>query len=93
MAFEKFVLKNGFKGIEHGGYLITYNNHKYKTVCIFEELAPGKYKMRREIFGPQRGHDMYGAKVFEPITDLEYGIQKAKNFIDNFIKPWNEKSK
>lgn len=80
-----FITKPGSESIQYNGYYIV---HDQINVYIFEEIAEGKFKKRREIFGAldkkSKGDPFRFPYKYMAVADK---IEKAKNFIDEFIKP------
>jgi len=75
---------------EYNGYTIELIGSCYK---IFEKLSTGKFKVRRHGIGTliKGKRDQWGNQLFEPYTSPEHTLQTAKNFIDNYIVPWEQK--
>ena len=72
------------------GYIIEVENEGFKIV---EEIAPGKFKTRRKSncdkYTGKRNHN--GDKLYTSFPDNAAALERAKNYIDNHIKPWSER--
>lgn len=71
----------------YNGYIIEVKDCTYK---IIEEISPNKFKNRRtsNTSGRHTGHDQYGRKLYKTIKSDGEAMQKAKDYIDNYIVKW-----
>src|SRR5690349_5571738 len=84
-----FKAKPGQSFIEYNGYIITYEINPI-IIFVFEEISPNKYKKRRQIMGAfTKRHNYWGDKLYKAHATVKDGIDKAKAYIDEHIKPWS----
>jgi len=85
---KTFICKQGEQNQEYKDFIIVTSEWD-KRCFIFEEIAPNKFKKRREVMGANTSKcDQYGNKLFKRPESLQQLVDKAKAFIDNHIVKW-----
>ena len=77
--------------LEYNGYTIEIFMHDGSIAFkIVEEYLPGKFKVRRKsICNKYTGkRDHFGEKLYTPFETEDQALERAKNYIDNFIVKW-----
>lgn len=78
---------------QYSGYIIAISSKSFEYKII-ETLSTGKKKVRRHCNGVScnpRKRDRFGNELLHGFKDFEHSLQTARNFIDNYIVPWEEK--
>lgn len=79
----------------HNGYIVkVFDANKMAGICfkIIEPLGDGKFKNRRtsECNQYTGKRDNYGNKLYTPFESEQQALDRAINYIDNYIVPWAE---